>query len=63
MRRHHLPAERFGSAMNLNLHFHTLALEGAFVYEPNPTEGPRSSSWHDPMATTSRVYSWAPRDA
>ncbi len=25
--------QRFGSAMNLNLHFHTLALDGAFVYE------------------------------
>jgi len=25
--------QRFGSAMNLNLHFHTLAIDGAFVYE------------------------------
>ena len=25
--------QRFGSAMNLNLHFHTLALDGAFLYE------------------------------
>ena len=32
--------QRFGSAMNLNLHFHTLALEGAFVYEPDPNRRP-----------------------
>ena len=29
--------QRFGSALNLNLHFHTLALDGAYRYEPRPT--------------------------
>ena len=32
--------QRFGSAMNLNLHFHTLALDGAFVYDPSPDRRP-----------------------
>jgi len=27
--------ERFGGALNLNLHFHTLAVDGVFVREPN----------------------------
>jgi len=29
--------QRFGSAMNLNLHFHTLALDGAYLYDPGAT--------------------------
>jgi hypothetical protein len=32
--------QRFGSAMNLNLHFHTLALDGAYTYEPRPGRTP-----------------------
>ena len=32
--------QRFGSAMNLNLHFHTLALDGAFIYEPHTERSP-----------------------
>ncbi len=32
--------QRFGSAMNLNLHFHTLALDGAYLYEPRPGRTP-----------------------
>ncbi|MCP4006307.1 MAG: transposase [bacterium] len=32
--------QRFGSAMNLNLHFHTLALDGAYLYEPHPERPP-----------------------
>ena len=33
--------QRFGSAMNLNLHFHTLALDGAYVYPDAYEEAPR----------------------
>jgi len=32
--------QRFGSALNLNLHFHTLALDGAYLYEPSPRATP-----------------------
>ena len=32
--------QRFGSALNLNLHFHTLALDGAYLYEPHPRATP-----------------------
>jgi hypothetical protein len=28
--------QRFGSALNLNVHFHTLALDGAYAYAPEP---------------------------
>jgi len=33
--------QRFGSAMNLNLHFHTLALDGAYFYDPRPGSTPQ----------------------
>jgi ribosomal protein S27E len=33
--------QRFGSALNLNLHFHTLALDGAYTYSANRSHGPR----------------------
>lgn len=33
--------QRFGSAMNLNLHFHTLALDGAYPYVGGWGEVPR----------------------
>ena len=33
--------QRFGSAMNLNLHFHTLALDGAYLYDPRPGATPQ----------------------
>jgi hypothetical protein len=42
--------QRFGSAMNLNLHFHTLALDGVYtgtVFEPGP---PRFSPLPPPSA-------------
>jgi len=32
--------QRFGSALNLNLHFHTLALDGAYRYKPRPGAAP-----------------------
>ena len=32
--------QRFGSALNLNLHFHTLALDGAYLYQPSPRATP-----------------------
>ena len=35
--------QRFGSALNLNIHFHTLMIDG--VYEPAPRAGHRSSTW------------------
>src|SRR5437870_1529743 len=33
--------QRFGSALNLNLHFHTLALDGAYPYPDEHGETPR----------------------
>jgi len=33
--------QRFGSALNLNLHFHTLALDGAYPYVPDPARPAR----------------------
>ncbi len=33
--------QRFGSALNLNLHFHTLALDGAYRYPARSGEAPR----------------------
>ena len=33
--------QRFGSALNLNLHFHTLALDGAYTYTVGQAEAPR----------------------
>ena len=33
--------QRFGSALNLNLHFHTLALDGAYTYSVGQAEAPR----------------------
>ena len=33
--------QRFGSALNLNVHFHTLALDGVYTYVTDLTEGPR----------------------
>ena len=33
--------QRFGSALNLNLHFHTLALDGAYTYTVGQPEAPR----------------------
>jgi len=33
--------QRFGSALNLNLHFHTLALDGAYPYNGGHAEAPR----------------------
>jgi hypothetical protein len=33
--------QRFGSALNLNLHFHTLALDGAYPYPDEYGEAPR----------------------
>jgi hypothetical protein len=33
--------QRFGSALNLNLHYHTLALDGAYVYPDVYEEAPR----------------------
>ncbi len=35
--------QRFGSALNLNVHFHTLALDGVYTYAPDATEIPRFS--------------------
>jgi hypothetical protein len=32
--------QRFGSAMNLHLHFHTLALDGVYLYEPRSGHSP-----------------------
>ena len=33
--------QRFGSALNLNVHFHTLALDGAYTYTIGQGEAPR----------------------
>jgi hypothetical protein len=33
--------QRFGSALNLNLHFHTLALDGVYLYDGEWSETPR----------------------
>jgi len=33
--------QRFGSALNLNLHFHTLALDGVYTYAPAQGAAPR----------------------
>ncbi|MHC4408483.1 MAG: transposase [Planctomycetota bacterium] len=33
--------QRFGSALNLNLHFHTLALDGVYADDASPGEAPR----------------------
>ncbi len=33
--------QRFGSALNLNLHFHTLALDGAYTYTVGKSGAPR----------------------
>jgi hypothetical protein len=33
--------QRFGSALNLNVHFHTLALDGVYTYVTDLTENPR----------------------
>jgi hypothetical protein len=33
--------QRFGSALNLNVHFHTLALDGVYTYATDATETPR----------------------
>jgi len=33
--------QRFGSALNLNLHFHTLALDGAYTYTVGQSAAPR----------------------
>ena len=33
--------QRFGSALNLNVHFHTLALDGVYTYVTDLTESPR----------------------
>ena len=33
--------QRFGSALNLNLHFHTLALDGAYTYSVAQQQAPR----------------------
>jgi hypothetical protein len=33
--------QRFGSALNLNVHFHTLALDGAFTYTLGQAQAPR----------------------
>jgi hypothetical protein len=33
--------QRFGSALNLNVHFHTLALDGAYTYTVGKSEAPR----------------------
>lgn len=32
--------QRFGSALNLNLHFHTLLLDGAYLYDARPGAAP-----------------------
>jgi len=42
--------QRFGSAMNLNLHFHTLALDGAYLYEPRPGRLPEFAALAPPTA-------------
>jgi hypothetical protein len=42
--------QRFGSAMNLNLHFHTLALDGAYLYEPRPGRTPEFIALTPPTA-------------
>ncbi len=31
--------QRFGGALNLNIHFHTLSLDGVFVQEPDGSLG------------------------
>ena len=41
--------QRFGSAMNLNLHFHTLALDGAYLYPPSQPR--RGAPDADPTTT------------
>ena len=33
--------QRFGSALNLNVHFHTLALDGVYPYNPGRDKSPR----------------------
>jgi hypothetical protein len=33
--------QRFGSALNLNVHFHTLALDGVYTYAPDVAKNPR----------------------
>ena len=33
--------QRFGSALNLNVHFHTLALDGVYTYAPGQGQAPR----------------------
>ena len=42
--------QRFGSAMNLNLHFHTLALDGAYLYPPSQRGPPRFAALEPPTA-------------
>ena len=36
--------QRFGDALNLNVHFHTLALDGVYTYAPDAAENPRCTS-------------------
>ncbi|MBW2401881.1 MAG: transposase [Deltaproteobacteria bacterium] len=52
--------QRFGSALNLNLHFHTLALDG--VYTDSEAQGRRHGSRPclRPITTKWRGYSQAP---
>ena len=45
--------QRFGSALNLNLHFHTLALDGAYPYPETYDDAPRF--WPLPPPTPGEV--------
>ena len=38
--------QRFGSALNLNVHFHTLALDGVYSHEMGPGCSPSSKLGH-----------------
>jgi hypothetical protein len=44
--------QRFGSALNLNIHFHLLALDGAYELSP---AGPRFRPVPAPMTITGRL--------
>ncbi len=42
--------QRFGSALNLNVHFHTLALDGVYTCAPDATANPRFRALAPPSA-------------
>ena len=54
--------QRFGSALNLNLHFHTLALDGVYTYTLGQASAPRFLTLPPPNADeVARVLAGAAR--